>query len=101
LGDRKADVLAVPEPTQADLRDDERRAPDRYMDGSGTVEIYYFRSSRQPDDLTTDDEFTPYVFRDGRLVAIGWQVLGGPKTQGQAREATYIHVEQAAPARSH
>jgi hypothetical protein len=48
------------------------------------------RSARQPDGLTTDDEFTPYIFNDGRLVGIGWQVLGGPKTQGQATSDTYI-----------
>jgi len=36
------------------------------------------RSARQPDGLTTDDELTPYIFNDERLVGIEWQVLGGP-----------------------
>jgi hypothetical protein len=32
------------------------------------------------DGLTTDDEFTPYVFTDEVLTSIGWVALGGPKT---------------------
>jgi len=53
------------------------------------------RSARQPDGLTTDDEFTPYIFNDERLVRIGWQVLGGPKALGQATSDTYIqHTQQ-------
>jgi hypothetical protein len=35
--------------------------------------------------FVTDDEFTPYIFNDGKLVAVGWQTLGGIKSQGQAR----------------
>ena len=42
------------------------------------------------DGLTTDDEFTPYIFNNGKLVGIGWQVLGGPKSQGQATSDIYI-----------
>jgi hypothetical protein len=37
----------------------------------------------------TDDEFTPYVFADNTLVAIGWTVLGGPITSGNAAAAAY------------
>ena len=45
------------------------------------------RSSQQPDGLTTDDEFTPYIFTNGILTGIGWTVLGGPKTQGQVPQS--------------
>jgi hypothetical protein len=83
LGDAKATVLAALEPTQQGLGGSERKPSDSYLDAGATVEIVYYRSGRQPDGLTTDDEFTPYVFRNGRLVAIGWAALGGPKTHGQ------------------
>jgi len=49
------------------------------------VEIYFMRSGWQPDGLTTDDEFTPYIFHDGKLVGIGWSMIGGSKSQGQAQ----------------
>jgi len=36
-----------------------------------------------PDGMKTDDEFTPYLFIDGRLVGVGWAIVGGPRTKGQ------------------
>ena len=48
------------------------------------------RTGRQPDGLTTDDEFTPYIFNNGKLVGIGWHLIGGPKTQGQAADTYKI-----------
>lgn len=77
LGDRKGDVLARLEPSQSSLRPSERKPPDRFLAGGSEVEIHYFRSRRQADGITTDDEFTPYMFVDGQLVAIGWAALGG------------------------
>ena len=90
LGDSKEKVLAVLQPTQDGLPKSARKNPEKYLKEGIKVEIYYMRSSRQPDGLTTDDEFVPYLFNDGKLVGIGWQVLGGPKTQGQATSDTYI-----------
>lgn len=80
LGASKEAVLPALEPTQSSLLVGQRKLPDRYVQGTLTVEIYYFRSGRQPDGLTTDDEFTPYMFVDGKLVSIGWAALGGPPT---------------------
>ena len=91
LGDSEQQVLSLLEPTQENLKPKWKKDPDKYMDGDSTVEVYYFRSSRQADGLVTDDEFTPYIFRDGVLVGIGWAMLGGPKTQGQAQDNTYIY----------
>ena len=48
------------------------------------------RSRRQPDGLTTDDEFTPYFFRNGRLAGIGWHQLGGAKSHGQVVPQTNV-----------
>ncbi len=42
--------------------------------------------------FVTDDEFTPYIFNDGKLVAVGWQTLGGIKSQGQAKDVTTVIV---------
>lgn len=78
LGDSRQQVLSLLEPTQAYLDAASRKVPDRYIDGNSTVEVYYYRSSYQADALITDDEFTPYIFRDGVLVGIGWAMLRAP-----------------------
>ena len=90
LGDKKDKVLTILLPTQKDLDNSIKKRPEKYIKEGVKVEIYYMRSARQPDGLKTDDEFVPYLFNDGKLVGVGWQVLGGPKTQGQATSDTYI-----------
>lgn len=90
LGDSKENVLAILQSTQDGMSKSNRKNPEKYIKDGVKVEIYYMRSGRQPDGLTTDDEFVPYLFNDGKLVGVGWQVLGGPKTQGQATSSTYI-----------
>lgn len=84
LGDSKEHVLATLAPTQTSLSPKERKQSDTFRQGDSIIEIQYFRSGRQPDGLTTDDEFTPYVFTDGVLTSIGWTSLGGPRSRGQA-----------------
>ncbi len=79
LGATKEDVLGILEPTQAALPSEMRKRPDRFLRDGVKVEIYYFRTAWHDDGLTTDDEFTPYVFHDDRLVAIGWHAIGGPR----------------------
>ena len=83
LGDSKEKVLSILQPTQASLPKSTRKSPEKYIKDGVKVEIYYMRSARQPDGLTTDDEFVPYLFNNGKLVGIGWRVLGGPKTRGR------------------
>ena len=56
------------------------KPPRFYFDKGSLVQIYYFRSSWIRDSRVTDDEFTPYIFRDGVLTSIGWRVLGGPNS---------------------
>lgn len=85
LGDSKKAVLAILQPIQAKVPHDEQKRAERFMEKDVLVEIYYARSAIYHDGLVTDDEFTPYVFHDGTLVGIGWQALGGPKTQGQTQ----------------
>jgi hypothetical protein len=83
LGETKEKVLSLLLPSQEGIPKKNKRRPEKYLKKNVKVEIYYMRSARQPDGLTTDDEFVPYLFNDSKLVGIGWQVLGGPKTQGQ------------------
>ncbi len=90
LGDKKEKVLSILDPIQRELSASARKQSESFLKDGKRIEIYYMRSSRQPDGLTTDDEFTPYVFEDGILVAIGWASLGGPKSQGQTRDSIYI-----------
>jgi hypothetical protein len=97
LGDQKSEVLAILLPTQKVLSASQAKEPERYLQNGKRIEIYYMRSGRQPDGLTTDDEFTPYVFEDDILIAIGWAAIGGAKTQGQVVQpapVTNVNVEQ-------
>ena len=94
LGDTRDKVFGILMPTQGGLSAGKRKQPDKYMKDSKKIEIYYFRTQRQPDGLTTDDEFTPYIFEDGILQAIGWATIGGPKTSGQVVPKTNINVRQ-------
>lgn len=93
LGMSKQQVLQIMTPTQSRLTNTEIKHPDKYIKEGVKVEIIYFRSGWQSDGLTTDDEFTPYLFNDGKLVAIGWAILGGPKSQGQASSTTNINIQ--------
>ncbi len=94
LGDSIASVREKLGPLNARLPGSAQKLPERFVKDGKRVFILYARSSLQHDGLTTDDEFTPYVFEDGILVAIGWSTLGGPKTQGQAVPETTIHIHE-------
>jgi hypothetical protein len=85
LGQSKEEVLALLQPTQMHLRSQSMKAAETYIDNDRLKEIVFFRSRTFADGIVTDDEFTPYVFEDGVLVAIGWTAIGGPKTQAQSR----------------
>ena len=50
--------------------------------------VHYHRTGWTSDGLLTDDELTPYVFKNDVLVSIGWQALGGVKTTGNAAAAS-------------
>ena len=81
LGDSKDRVLNLLLPTQKDLNSTLRKPPEKHMNDDVLVEIYYMRTGWGSDGLTTDDEFTPYIFNNGQLVGIGWTTLGHPKSQ--------------------
>jgi hypothetical protein len=89
LGMTKVQVSDILVPSQKRLSTSEIKQPDRYMKDGVAVDIIYYRSGWQSDGITTDDEFTPYLFNDNKLVAIGWHSIGGAKSQGQATNSTY------------
>lgn len=85
LGDSKEKVMSLLVKVEKNLQLEQKKRPEIYFSKGKVVEILYCRSGWQRDGLTTDDEFTPYVFENGILVAIGWESLGGPKTSGYSR----------------
>ena len=93
LGDTKEKVLSILIPTQSKLPITEQKEQESYIKDGKRIEIYYFRSKQEIDGLTTDDEFTPYIFTDGILTGTGWQVLGGPKSVGQTSPSTTVNVQ--------
>ena len=80
MGHGKEEVLRILEPTQANVPAKKRKPPEKYIKDKILVEVYYFHKGRQPDGLSTDNEFTPYIFNDGILAGIGWTMLGGHKS---------------------
>ena len=88
----KEEVIEILQPSQHRLKNTEIKHSDMYKKEGVLVEILYFRSGWQSDGITTDDEFTPYLFNDGKLVAVGWAILGGPKSQGQATPETSVYT---------
>ena len=82
LGDSKANVLKILAPTQQGLWAGFKKDPYSYEDGSTFIEIYYFRTAWVPDGKVTDDEYTPVIFKNGKLTSIGWRTLEGPQTIG-------------------
>jgi predicted thioredoxin/glutaredoxin len=73
LGDSKEKVLSILLPTQKDLGKEYTKNPYKSVKNGITTEVYYLRSKIIHDDLTTKEEFTPYLFKNGKLKAIGWK----------------------------
>lgn len=94
LGMDKQRVKQILDPSQKGLMAAQSKLVEQYIDEEILVEILYFRSSFQRDGILTDDEFTPYIFNNGVLVAIGWTTLGGPKTQAQPVPESTIYSDR-------
>ena len=91
LGVSKSEVERILNHSQQGLKYHQVKQPDKFRKDGKLVEVLYFRSGWQNDGITTDDEFTPYIFNDDILVAVGWETLGGPKTQAQAKPKQDIY----------
>lgn len=46
------------------------------VDGAEYQVVFYYTDLRSRDDKITDDELTPVVLRDGRVVGLGYAFLG-------------------------
>ena len=79
LGDLKSSVVPMLASRQSNLASEYLKPADQYIKDGKTIYIHYQRSGHVADGRLTDDEFTPYVFENDKLVAIGWASLGGPK----------------------
>ena len=90
LGMSYSEVLEILEPTQEHLSEGDKRVTDQYIKDDVLVQIYYARSAWVSDGNLTDDELTPYIFNDGKLIGIGWRMIGGPSTQGQKPNNTTV-----------
>ena len=80
LGDSKETVVSILSAPQGSppLNFFKREAPSQ-------IAIYYLRTNWIPDNCLTDDELTPFIFRDGVLVSIGWRTVSGPDSFGTPR----------------
>ena len=67
IGDSKERVTEIFGPLLGRLGSTERKPSQAFQQDGKLVEILYFRTQRIPDGLTTDDEFTPYIFIEGKL----------------------------------
>jgi hypothetical protein len=99
LGDSKVGALEVLGPTQLIVEPAGRRLSESYTENGKRIDIYYFRSNWVSDNLSTDDEFTPYIFTDNVLTAIGWRTIGGiqSRAQPQQRSTQSRPAEQSRP----
>ena len=88
LGDSKNVVLGTLLPLMQDLPSSWKRPADQYLVNDDKYYVHYHRTGWTSDGLLTDDELTPYVFKNNVLVSIGWQALGGVKTTGNAAAAS-------------
>ena len=84
LGMSEGSFVELMEPAlDGSTRGKNGRIPKRYSKGGDMYVVYFLRVTRVPDGLATDDEFQPYTFQNGRLIAIGWDYLGGTSYTSQ------------------
>lgn len=84
MGMSEQSFLSLMEPAIAPtLKNKEERQPRRFSKGEKMYVVHFIRVARVPDEFYTDDEYRPYIFADGKLVAVGWRHLGGEKFTSQ------------------
>jgi len=92
LGMVRTDFIQKTELAGVDYEGRLGKKPERFLKDGKKYHIYFLRTSFQSDGLVTDDEFTPHIFENDKLVGIGWTYLGGPATQGQSRDTHITNV---------
>ena len=61
------------------------KQPSKMLVEGKSIVTYYCRTGWIEDGRMTDDEYTPFVFINNELSAIGWESLGGPQTRGASQ----------------
>ena len=61
------------------------KQPSKMLVDGKSIVTYYCRIAWIEDGRMTDDEYTPFVFINNELSAIGWESLGGPQTRGASQ----------------
>tara|TARA_Y100000748_G_C15397238_1_gene449965 strand:- start:191 stop:712 length:522 start_codon:yes stop_codon:yes gene_type:complete len=95
LGDNINRALPILNQIQSTVPSSWLRPADQYMEKGKRYYVHYQRTGHTEDGVLTDDELTPYIFVDDTLVAIGWAVLGGPRTTGNAAAAAYNNQQRS------
>jgi hypothetical protein len=91
LGDTKNKVVGLINNYHKSFHESFRRDSESYIKENGVVvDIHYALTNHYRDGLISDDEYTPYIFNNNKLVGIGWSLIGGPKTQGQIKRQTIV-----------
>lgn len=97
LGMSVEEFSSIFDSTQREIGEFNTRPTQRISRDGSIYDTYYIRSGWIPDSETTDDELTPHVFKDGKLISIGWQAVGGMKRTSRdiAREEAEIRKAEA------
>ena len=74
------------------------KQPSKMLVDGKSIVTYYCRTGWIEDNTNTDDEYTPFVFINDELSAIGWESLGGPRTFGDKSAASQRGLDNAARA---
>ena len=98
LGMSKVQFDRIMQPV-VDVTVDRAKRPDEtYTENNSIMNIVFIRSGFVEGYGFTDDEYTPYVFRNDRLVAWGWRAIGGVKVTAndirkEKAKATRVEVK--------
>ena len=87
IGDAKEYVLSILQSNQDLIPAHFRKRHEQYLSYGETVEIHFARTDLASGIANSDEDFTPYVFRNDILVSVGWRYVSKTDFLEKAREA--------------
>lgn len=87
IGDARGHVLAILDISQQVIPLRFKKRPERYLSYGEQVEIHFVRTGFESGISNDDDDYTPYVFKNGVLVSIGWTYVSKTEFLSKSREA--------------
>jgi len=87
IGDAKEYVLSILQSNQDLIPAHFRRRHEQYLSYGETVEIHFARTDLASGITNSDEDFTPYVFRNDILVSVGCRYVSKTDFLEKAREA--------------